>query len=212
MSIPTTFVFTHDSIGVGEDGPTHEPIEQLAMLRAMPNFNSFRPADATETLAAWYSALKSEKTPTAIILTRQNLPQIEGSSKEALKGGYVIKESSREKIDIMLIASGSEVSLAVEAAEELEKMCISTRVVSMPCTDIFEEQSKEYKESVLPKAVTKRIFIEALSGFGLDKYVGLEGRVVSMNGFGASAPQSELFKKFGFSSEHIIDLAKQMLN
>ena len=105
MSIPTTFVFTHDSIGVGEDGPTHEPIEQLAMLRAMPNFNSFRPADATETLAAWYSALKSEKTPTAIILTRQNLPQIEGSSKEALKGGYVIKESSREKIDIMLIAS-----------------------------------------------------------------------------------------------------------
>lgn len=212
MSIPTTFVFTHDSIGVGEDGPTHEPIEQLAMLRAMPNFNSFRPADATETLAAWHSALKSEKTPTAIILTRQNLPQIKGSSKEALKGGYVIKESSREKIDIMLIASGSEVSLAVEAAEELEKMCISTRVVSMPCTDIFEEQSKEYKESVLPKAVTKRIFIEALSGFGLDKYVGLEGRVVSMNGFGASAPQSELFKKFGFSSEHIIDLAKQMLN
>jgi transketolase len=211
MGIPASFVFTHDSIGVGEDGPTHEPIEQLAMLRAMPNFHSFRPADATETLAAWYSALKSEKTPTAIILTRQNLPQLAGSSKEALKGGYVIKEASRANIDLILIASGSEVALALEAAKELEEMCISVRVVSMPCMDIFEEQSREYKEAVLPKAVSKRIFIEALSGFGLDKYVGFEGEVLSMKDFGASAPQAELFKKFGFTVERIVDLAKNML-
>ena len=203
MGIPTTFVFTHDSIGVGEDGPTHEPIEQLAMLRAMPNFHAFRPADATETLAAWYSALKSEKTPTAIILTRQNLPQLEGSSKEALKGGYVIKEAARADIDLILIASGSEVSLALEASKELEKMCISVRVVSMPCIDVFEV--------VLPKAVSKRMFIEALSGFGLDRYVGFEGEVLSMKDFGASAPQAELFKKFGFSVDNIIDLAKNML-
>ena len=211
MGIPASFVFTHDSIGVGEDGPTHEPIEQLAMLRAMPNFHAFRPADATETLAAWYSALKSEKTPTAIILTRQNLPQLEGSSKEALKGGYVIKEAARADIDLILIASGSEVSLALEAAKELEKMCISVRVVSMPCIDVFEEQSSEYKEAVLPKAVSKRMFIEALSGFGLDRYVGFEGEVLSMRDFGASAPQAELFKKFGFSVDNIIDLAKNML-
>ena len=211
MGISASFVFTHDSIGVGEDGPTHEPIEQLAMLRAMPNFHSFRPADATETLAAWYSALKSEKTPTAIILTRQNLPQLAGSSKEALKGGYVIKEASRANIDLILIASGSEVSLALEAAKELEEMCISVRVVSMPCMDIFEEQSREYKETVLPKAVSKRIFIEALSGFGLDKYVGFEGEVLSMKDFGASAPQAELFKKFGFTVERIVDLAKNIL-
>ena len=211
MGIPASFVFTHDSIGVGEDGPTHEPIEQLAMLRAMPNFHSFRPADATETLAAWYSALKSEKTPTAIILTRQNLPQLAGSSKEALKGGYVIKEASRANIDLILIASGSEVALALEAAKELEEMCISVRVVSMPCMDIFEEQSREYKEAVFPKAVSKRIFIEALSGFGLDKYVGFEGEVLSMKYFGASAPQAELFKKFGFTVERIVDLAKNIL-
>lgn len=212
MNIPTIFVFTHDSIGVGEDGPTHEPIEQLAMLRSLPNFNTFRPADAKETIAAWYAALVSKTTPTAIVLTRQNLPQLEGSTKEALKGGYIIKEASKAVADMILIASGSEVSLAIDAAKELENEGIATRVVSMPCTDVFENQSKEYKEEVLPKAVRNRVAIEALSGFGWDKYTGLDGRVISMNSFGASAPQDQLFKKFRFTKENVVATAKEVLN
>lgn len=212
MNIPTIFVFTHDSIGVGEDGPTHEPIEQLAMLRSLPNFNTFRPADARETIAAWYAAMVSKSTPTAIVLTRQNLPQLDGSGKKALKGAYIIKEASKSTPDMILIASGSEVSLAVEAAKELEKDNISTRVVSMPCMDVFETQSKEYKEEVLPKTVRKRVAIEALSSFGWDRYTGLDGRVISMNSFGASAPQDLLFKKFGFTKENVVATAKEVFN
>ena len=212
MNIPTIFVFTHDSIGVGEDGPTHEPIEQLAMLRSLPNFNTFRPADARETIAAWYAAMVSKSTPTAIVLTRQNLPQLAGSSKEALKGAYIIKEASKSTPDMILIASGSEVSLAVEAATELDKDNISTRVVSMPCMDVFETQSKEYKEEVLPKTVRNRVAIEALSSFGWDRYTGLDGRVISMNSFGASAPQDLLFKKFGFTKENVVATAKEVFN
>ena len=212
MNIPTIFVFTHDSIGVGEDGPTHEPIEQLAMLRSLPNFNTFRPADARETIAAWYAAMVSKSTPTAIVLTRQNLPQLEGSGKKALKGAYIIKEASKSTPDMILIASGSEVSLAVEAAKELDKDNISTRVVSMPCMDVFETQSKEYKEEVLPKTVRNRVAIEALSSFGWDRYTGLDGRVISMNSFGASAPQDLLFKKFGFTKENVVATAKEVFN
>lgn len=212
MNIPTIFVFTHDSIGVGEDGPTHEPIEQLAMLRSLPNFNTFRPADARETIAAWYAAMVSKSTPTAIVLTRQNLPQLDGSGKKALKGAYIIKEASKSTPDMILIASGSEVSLAVEAATELEKDNISTRVVSMPCMDVFEAQSKEYKEEVLPKNVRNRVAIEALSSFGWDRYTGLDGRVISMNSFGASAPQDLLFKKFGFTKENVVTTAKEVFN
>ena len=212
MNIPTIFVFTHDSIGVGEDGPTHEPIEQLAMLRSLPNFNTFRPADARETIAAWYAAMVSKSTPTAIVLTRQNLPQLDGSGKKALKGAYIIKEASKSTPDMILIASGSEVSLAIEAAAELEKDNISTRVVSMPCMDVFETQSKEYKEEVLPKNVRNRVAIEALSSFGWDRYTGLDGRVISMNSFGASAPQDLLFKKFGFTKENVVTTAKEVFN
>ena len=212
MNIPTIFVFTHDSIGVGEDGPTHEPIEQLAMLRSLPNFNTFRPADARETIAAWYAAMVSKSTPTAIVLTRQNLPQLDGSGKKALKGAYIIKEASKSTPDMILIASGSEVSLAVEAAIELEKENISTRVVSMPCMDVFETQSKEYKEEVLPKTVRNRVAIEALSSFGWDRYTGLDGRVISMNSFGASAPQDLLFKRFGFTKENVVATAKEVFN
>lgn len=208
MRIPTIFVFTHDSIGVGEDGPTHEPIEQLAMLRSMPNFYAFRPADARETIAAWYTAMKSENTPTGIILTRQNLPQLEGSGKDALKGGYVLSDSKKEVPDMILMASGSEVELALKAKEELLKDDIDARVVSMPCMDLFEEQSKEYKESVLPNSVRKRVAIEALSGFGWERYTGLDGAVVAMKGFGASAPQNLLFKKFGFTVENVVKVAK----
>ena len=212
MNIPTIFVFTHDSIGVGEDGPTHEPIEQLAMLRSLPNFNTFRPADARETIAAWYAAMVSKSTPTAIVLTRQNLPQLDGSGKKALKGAYIIKEASKSTPDMILIASGSEVSLAIEAATELEKENIFTRVVSMPCMDVFETQSKEYKEEVLPKTVRNRVAIEALSSFGWDRYTGLDGRVISMNSFGASAPQDLLFKKFGFTKENVVATAKEVFN
>lgn len=208
MRIPTIFVFTHDSIGVGEDGPTHEPIEQLAMLRSMPNFYAFRPADARETIAAWYTAMKSENTPTGIILTRQNLPQLEGSGRAALKGGYVLSDSKKEVPDMILMASGSEVELALKAKEELLKDEIDARVVSMPCMDLFEEQSKEYKESVLPNSVRKRVAIEALSGFGWERYTGLDGAVVAMKGFGASAPQNLLFKKFGFTVENVVKVAK----
>lgn len=212
MNIPTIFVFTHDSIGVGEDGPTHEPIEQLAMLRSLPNFNTFRPADARETIAAWYAAMVSKSTPTAIVLTRQNLPQLDGSGKKALNGAYIIKEASKSTPDMILIASGSEVSLAIEAAAELEKDNISTRVVSMPCMDVFEAQSREYKEEVLPKNVRYRVAIEALSSFGWDRYTGLDGRVISMNSFGASAPQDLLFKKFGFTKENVVTTAKEVFN
>ena len=211
MKIPTIYVLTHDSIGVGEDGPTHEPIEQLAMLRAMPNFNVFRPADATETIAAWYSAVTSKETPTALVLTRQNLPQLPGSSKEALKGGYIIADSAKAVPDAILIASGSEVSLACDAKAELAKEGVDVRVVSMPCMDIFEQQSAEYKESVLPKAVRKRVAVEALIDYGWGKYVGLDGATVTMTGFGASAPANTLFKKFGFTVENVVATVKGIL-
>lgn len=208
MGVPLTFVLTHDSIGVGEDGPTHEPIEQLAMLRALPNFTVYRPCDATETAAAWAYAVTSKKTPTALVLTRQNLPQMAGSSKEALKGAYVIADSAKNVPDAILIASGSEVSLAVDAKAELIKDGIDVRVVSMTSMDVFEQQSDEYKESVLPKSVRKRVAIEALSDFGWGRYVGLDGAYVTMHSFGASAPAATLFKEFGFTVENVVRTVK----
>ncbi len=210
MKIPTTYVLSHDSIGVGEDGPTHEPIEQLAMLRAMPNFNVWRPADATETTAAWYAAVTSKETPTAIVLTRQNLPQLAGSSKEALKGGYIVADSKKETPDAIIIATGSEVNLAVGAKESLDAEGIDVRVVSMPCMEVFEQQSEEYKESVLPKAVRKRVGVEALIGFGWERYTGLDGKVICMNGFGASAPYAKLFPKYGFTVENVAAKVKEL--
>lgn len=207
MKLPAIYVLTHDSIGVGEDGPTHEPIEQMAMLRAQPNLNVFRPADLTETAAGWYLAVTSKETPTVLVLTRQNLPQLAGSSKDALKGGYIISEAAGELSGI-LIASGSEVSLALDAQAELAKENIFVRVVSMPCTDIFDQQSDEYKESVLPKKIRARVAIEAAAEFGWQKYVGLDGATVTMKGFGASAPASTLFKKFGFTKENVVAAMK----
>ena len=211
MEIPLTFILTHDSIGVGEDGPTHEPIEQLAEFRAMPNFNVFRPADATETIAAWYSAVTSKETPTALVLTRQNLPQLAGSSKEALKGGYIVADSSKETPDAIIIASGSEVSLSIEAKEALAKEGIDVRVVSMPCMDIFEKQPLEYKEKVLPKAIRARVAVEALSEFGWGKYVGLDGKTVCLDRFGASAPADVLFKEFGFTVDNVVKAVKEVI-
>ena len=198
MKLPLTYVFTHDSIGVGEDGPTHEPVEQLAAFRSLPDFTVFRPCDRTETAAAWMYAVENECGPTGLVLTRQNLPQIEGSSKDALKGGYVIAESEKAVPDAIIIASGSEVSLAINAKEELKKSGIDVRVVSMPSMELFDKQSAEYKESVLPNAVRKRVAVEALSDFGWYKYVGLDGKVIAMEGFGASGPAATLFEHFGF--------------
>ncbi len=211
MKLPVTYVFTHDSIGVGEDGPTHEPIEQLAAFRSLPNFTVFRPCDKVETSAAWMYAVTSKETPTALVLTRQNLPQMPGSSKDALKGGYIIDDSTKAVPDAIIIASGSEVSLAVDAKAELAKEGVDVRVVSMPSMDLFEEQSAEYKESVLPKAVRKRVAVEALSDFGWYRYVGLDGTVVSMKGFGASGPAAELFKKFGFTTEAVVEAVKSVM-
>ena len=211
MKIPVTYVLTHDSIGVGEDGPTHEHIEQLAMLRAMPNINVFRPADATETAAAWYSAITSKNTPTVLALSRQNLPQIEGSSKEALKGGYIIAESIKAKPDAIIIASGSEVSLAVDAKKELMEKGFDIRVVSMPCMDIFEQQSDEYKEKILPQTVEKRLVVEAGSSICWGKYLGFKGKSVTIDTFGASAPANVLFKKYGFTVENVVNKALSML-
>ena len=212
MGLPVTFVLTHDSIGVGEDGPTHEPIEQLAMLRSIPNLNVFRPADYTETAAAWASAIGSEATPTAIVLTRQNLPQLEGSSKEAFKGGYILAEAAnKDKIDLIIMASGSEVELALGAKEELEKEGKSVRVVSVPCMDIFETQSPEYIEEVLPSAVRTRLAVEAANPMPWYKYIGLDGDVVAMNSFGASAPAKVLFDHFGFTVANVVDKAKALV-
>ena len=210
MNLPLTYVFTHDSIGVGEDGPTHEPIEQLAMFRAMPNYAVYRPCDATETAAAWYYALTNKTTPTALVLSRQNLPQISGSSKEALKGGYVIADAAKDEPDAIIIASGSEVSLAIQAKECLAGEGIDVRVVSMPSMDIFEKQSDEYKESVLPDKCRKRVAVEALSDFGWGKYVGLDGAYVTMHSFGASAPANCLFEKFGFTVENVVKAVKSI--
>lgn len=209
MQVPLTFVLTHDSIGVGEDGPTHEPIEQLAMLRSLPNFNVFRPCDAVETAAAWYSALTSQRTPTALVLSRQNLAPVAGTSRDALKGGYVVDDCEGTP-EVILMATGSEVQLAVKAKAELAAEGMKVRVVSMPCMELFEQQTAEYKESVLPKAVRKRVAIEALSDFGWGKYVGLDGAYVTMKGFGASAPGELLFDHFGFTVENVVNTVKSL--
>ena len=212
MGLPCIYVLTHDSIGVGEDGPTHEPIEQLAMLRAIPNFDVFRPCDYTETAAAYYSAMKSSDRPTAIALSRQNLRQIATSSKEALKAAYVIKEEKGENIDLTLIATGSEVSLAIDTAEKLEQEGKSVRVVSMPCMDIFDRQDEGYRQSILPIEVRATVGVEAGSRLCMSKYVGLDGEVLGMDTFGESAPADVLFEKFGFTVDNLLEISKRVID
>ena len=209
MRIPQIFILTHDSIGVGEDGPTHEPIEQLAMLRSKPNFRVFRPAARQETAAAWFSALSSTDCPTAIVLSRQNLPQLCRDGKEALQGAYILSDSEKTP-ELIFIATGSEVELAENAAEILRAEGRAVRVVSMPSMEVFEMQSKEYRDKVLPVSVEKRISVEALSSFGWGKYVGLKGKSLSMDGFGASGPAKELFKHFGFTVENLVNMARSL--
>ncbi|AGK99113.1 transketolase [Clostridium pasteurianum] len=211
MKLPVVYVLTHDSIGVGEDGPTHEPIEQLAALRSIPNFHVFRPADSKETAAAWYSAISRTDGPTALILSRQNLPLYEESSKNALKGAYILKESSKETPDIILMATGSEVEYIYEAAKLLEEKGIAARVISMPCLEIFDKQDEDYKDSILPKKVRNRIAVEAAASFGWHKYVGLDGDIVAIDHFGASAPGDILYREFGITVDNIVERALKLV-
>ena len=211
MKLPVTYVLTHDSIGVGEDGPTHQPIEQLAALRSMPNMTVFRPADSKETVAAWYYAVTNGETPTSLVLTRQNLPLYKESGKEALKGGYILKDSKKETPDVLLMASGSEVELIYKAADELAAKGIDARVISIPSFELFDAQDEAYKESVMPKAVRARVAVEALTSFGWHKYVGLDGDVISLDHFGASGNANELFKQFGFTVENVVNKTVALL-
>lgn len=205
MKFPVTYVLTHDSIGVGEDGPTHQPIEQLAALRSMPNMTVFRPADSKETAAAWYYAVTNGTTPTSLVLTRQKLPLYDGCAKRTLKGGYILKDSKKETPDILLMASGSEVELIYKAADELANKGIDARVISIPSFELFDDQDEAYKESVMPNKVRARVAVESLTSFGWHKYVGLDGDVVSLNTFGASGNAETLFKQFGFTVENIVE-------
>lgn len=214
MNVPAMYVFTHDSIAVGEDGPTHEPIEHLASLRAMPNLSVIRPADANETVAAWRLALESKNTPHALVLTRQGLPTIEGTKERAYegvkKGAYVISQS-KESPEALLLATGSEVSLAIAAQKELEKENIFVNVISMPSWDRFDCQTAEYKERVLPRSITKRLGIEMGSSLGFHKYVGLDGELLTIDRFGASAPGNKVMEEYGFTVTNVIQKVKAML-
>ena len=207
------FVYTHDSIGLGEDGPTHQPVEQTAALRYIPNLETWRPADQVESAIAWKAAIERQDGPSALIFTRQNLQQQDRTTEQlanVARGGYVLKDAAGTP-DLILIATGSEVELAVKAAEVLEAEGKKVRVVSMPSTNVFDKQDEAYRESVLPRSVTKRVAIEAqLSDFWY-KYVGFEGRIVGMNSFGESAPAGELFKLFGFTVENVVTKAKEIL-
>ncbi|WP_207369518.1 transketolase [Heyndrickxia coagulans] len=215
MGLPVTYVFTHDSIAVGEDGPTHEPVEQLPSLRAMPGLSVIRPADGNETAAAWRLALSSENHPTALVLTRQGLPTLKGTSEKALegvsKGAYVVSPAQKETADVLLLASGSEVHLAVLAQQQLAEQKIDAAVVSMPSWDRFEQQSKAYKESVLPAQVKKRLAIEMASPFGWERYTGDEGDILSVNTFGASGNGKTVMEKYGFTVENVVARVKKLL-
>jgi len=213
--MPSIWIFTHDSIGLGEDGPTHQPVETIASLRVIPNLLVIRPADANETTEAWKVALLSSKRPTVLALSRQNLPTLDRKTISAAsgleKGAYVLSDLGEKKPEIILMASGSEVSLVLEAAKKLADVGKSVRVVSFPSWELFMEQSAEYRESVLPSSVTKRVAVEAGSTFGWEKWVGQNGTVIGIDGFGASAPGKVVMEKFGFTVDHVVEEAKKLL-
>ena len=211
MHLPVTYILTHDSIGVGEDGPTHEPVEQLIALRSIPNMKVFRPADGKETTAAWISALTGT-SPTCLVLTRQNLPQYENSGLEALKGGYILSDSEKETPDVLLIASGSEVEQCMQAKEILKTKGVDARVVSMPCMEEFEKQPQAYKDEVLPPEVKARVCVEAASPYSWYKYAGDCGEIIGMTTFGASGPANKLFELFGFTADNVVEKAFRSLN
>ncbi|MCM3738959.1 transketolase [Oceanobacillus luteolus] len=216
MQTPVTYVFTHDSIAVGEDGPTHEPIEHLAALRAMPGLSLIRPADANETAAAWRLAIESTDQPTALVLTRQNLPTLPGTDENAYegvqKGAYVVSKAEKEAPDAILLATGSEVHLAVEAQKELRTKGIDVSVVSMPSWDRFNKQDEAYKDSVIPKTVKKRLAIEMGASLGWERYAGDEGEILAIDRFGASAPGDKVVAEYGFTVENVVQLTEKLLD
>jgi transketolase len=211
MNLPVTYVLTHDGIGVGEDGPTHQPVEHLTGLRAIPNLKVFRPADGKETVAGWISAL-SGSGPTCLVLSRQNLPQYETSGVAALRGAYVLADAKKPVPDLILIATGSEVAVAVDAKEILAGMGIDARVVSMPCQKLFDEQDDEYRTTVLPDNVRRRISIEAGSTSGWYKYIGLDGIAIGLDTFGLSAPYQDLYRQFDITATHVVAAAERLLS
>jgi transketolase len=213
MRIPALWVFTHDSIGVGEDGPTHQPIEQLAGLRAVPNLAVWRPCDANEVLEAYRWAMTARTTPSAIALTRQNVPTLDRSvcapAAGAARGGYVLLDAEGGAPEVILIATGSEVSLCVEARSILAARGVRARVVSMPCAHVFDAQPREYRDAVLPHAVRRRVAVEMASPLGWGEYVGLDGRVIAMRTFGESGPASKVIAHFGFTAEGVVRAAME---
>lgn len=211
MNLNVTYILTHDSIGVGEDGCTHQPVEQLAALRAMPNMTVFRPCDGRETAAAYITAF-STPGATSIILTRQKLPSFEGTGEAALKGGYILKDSVKKTPDVILIASGSEVQYCMEAQKLLFTKGVDARVVSMPCQEIFDKQTSKYRESVLPKSVRARVCVEAGSTISWYKYAGLDGKVIGIDEFGRSAPAAELFEFYGFTAANVAEAALDVID
>jgi transketolase len=215
MEIPTIHVFTHDSIGVGEDGPTHQPIEQLPSLRAIPGLVTIRPADANEVVEAWRVIIKLQHQPAALVLTRQAIPTFDRSRYAAAggvaRGAYVLADAEGGRPEVILIGTGSEVSLCVEAYERLKPDGVRARVVSMPSWELFEQQDEAYRDSVLPPDVTARVSVEQAGTFGWERYVGLTGSRIGMKTFGASAPLKELQKKFGFTVDHVVEAARTQL-
>lgn len=214
QNLPVTYVFTHDSIAVGEDGPTHEPIEQLVALRAIPGLTVIRPSDANETASAWAYALQQTDGPVVLVLSRQNLPvfnETKANIENLSKGAYVLTQTN-ENPDVILIATGSEVSLAASAKAKLEEEQVSVRIVAMPSWELFDRQSNEYKESVLPSSITKRVSLEMGVSLGWERYVGQEGKVLSIETFGASGTGTEVMNLFGFTTENVVQITKNVLN
>ena len=211
MRIPSIFVYTHDSIGLGEDGPTHQPVEQIPTLRMIPNMSVWRPCDAVESAVSWRAAIERKDGPSCLIFSRQNLahmPRTDAQVAAISRGGYVLRDCAGTP-DAIIIATGSEVELAVKAAEAMSDKAI--RVVSMPSTDVFDAQDQDYKDSVLPRAVTSRVAVEAAVTHGWWKYVGSNGAVVGIDRFGESAPAGTLFKEFGFTVENVVDAVNGVL-
>jgi transketolase len=215
MEIPALYIFTHDSIGLGEDGPTHQPIEQLASLRAMPNMTVLRPGDANEVVEAYKVIMQHTHGPVSLVLTRQAIPTLDRSkyapASGVAKGAYVLADASDGKPELILMASGSEVSLCVAAFEKLTAGGVKVRVVSMPSWELFERQDAAYKESVLPVNVMARVSVEMASMFGWERYVGPKGKIIGMRTFGASAPLKDVLKKFGFELDNVVAAAKEAL-
>jgi transketolase len=210
MGIPVIYVFSHDSIGLGEDGPTHQPIEHLAALRAIPNLHVFRPADANETAIGWKTALEREDGPTALILTRQGVPTMDTDTSDATKGGYVVADSDNPQA--LILATGSEVEIALAAKTTLDEDGIATRVVSLPCWELFEQQSAEYRASVIPPHITARVSIEAASPFGWERYTGSYGTIIGLDRYGASAPYQTVYEKLGITSEAVVEAVSNLLS